>query len=183
MIDLLYMAGLFDGEGCISLVKQRRLNSTLPVYSVRCVLAMCHKPLIKAVNATFGGVHFERRGSGDHRNSFSLMWANKKAVPFLTELAPHLIIKREEAEIALDFLQRLASVGTSFWRKATPEQINALQAEREFVRARMAALKRINYGVNWDSDEFGEQPMPGSEQSAEGQPRAKQASLKLAGRV
>ena len=184
MIDIQYMAGLFDGEGCISLVKQRRLDSDLPIYSIRCVIAMCHKPIIKAINAQFGGLYSERRGVSDkQRNSFALMWANNKAKFFLETLLPHLILKREEAEIALDFLSRLRHPGTSFWRRATQTEIDCLQAEREFVRIKMSALKHVNHSVKWDSGELGEQPMPGSVKSAEGQPRTKQTSVKLVGRA
>lgn len=183
MIDIRYMAGLFDGEGCICLVKQRRVDSDLPVYSIRCVLAMCHKPFIKSVQAQFGGLYTERKGAGKSRNSFALQWTNNRAKPFLEALLPHLVMKLEEAEIALDFLARLRHPGTSFWRRASKIEIECLQAEREFVRAKLSALKRVNHSVRWDGDEFGEQPMPGSEKSAEGQPRAKQTGLKLVGRV
>ena len=183
MIDIRYMAGLFDGEGCICLVKQKRVDSVLPIYSIRCVLSMCDKPFIKSVQAQFGGLYTERRGSGPQRNSFALQWCNNRAKPFLEALLPHLIMKREEAVIALDYLARLRHPGTSFWRKANQEEINVLQAERELVRAKLSALKRINHSVKWDDGEFGEQPMPGSEKNAEGQPRAKQTVLKAVGRV
>ena len=174
MIDIRYMAGLFDGEGCICLVKQRRTNSDLPIYSIRCVLAMCHKPIIHAIRAQFGGLYSERKGNEKWRNSFSLQWTNNRAKPFLQELMPHLILKREEAEIALDFLENLRHPGTSFWRKASKQEIEVLQAKRELVRAKLSALKRVNHGTIWDVDEFGEQPMPGQETDTEGQPRAKQ---------
>lgn len=183
MIDIRYMAGLFDGEGCICLVKQRNLKSDLPIYSIRCVLSMCHKPFIKSVQAQFGGLYTERKGSGMQRNSFALQWTNNRSKPFLEILLPHLIMKREEAQIALDYLSRLRNPGTRFWRNASNEEIACLQAERELVRAKLSALKRVNHSIKWDSGEFGEQPMPGSTKSAEGQPRAKQTALKAVGRV
>ena len=181
MIDIRYLAGLFDGEGCVSLVKQARVNSPLPSYSVRVVISMTNKPLIKAIYGQFGGNYTERKGINGCRNVFSVMWANRKAIPMLTALIPHLHIKREEAEIALDFMMRLGSVGTAFWRRATQADIDLLLAEREAVRARLAALKRVNHSVRWDDGEFGENPMPGV--SAEGQSRAKQTTLKVVGRV
>lgn len=181
MIDIRYMAGLFDGEGCISLVKQARANSPLPIYSVRVVIAMTHKPTIKAIHGQFGGIYSERKGTGINRNAFSVMWANRKAIPMLAALLPYLQIKREEAVIAMDFLNRLSSVGTSFWRKASQAEIDLLLAERETIRIKLAALKRVNHSVRWDDGEFGENPMPGV--SAEGQSRAKQTTLKVVGRV
>ena len=174
MLDIRYVAGLFDGEGCISLVKQKRLNSDLPTYTIRVVLAMCHKPIIKRLHQEFGGLYSERLGTEKARNSFSIMWANNKAIPFLEQLAPHLVLKKAEAEVALEFLSELSSVGTSFWRKATTEQIADLQSKREDVRSRLAHMKRVNYSLGWDGSEFGENPMPGLEKDAEGQPRAKQ---------
>jgi hypothetical protein len=181
MIDIRYLAGLFDGEGCISLVKQKRANSSLMTYSIRVVIAMTHKPTIKAIHNQFGGNYSERKGNGINRNSFSVMWANRKAAPILAALLPYLQIKREEALIAIDFLAKLSSVGTSFWRKASQADIDLLFAEREAIRNKLAALKRVNHSVRWDDGEFGENPMPGV--SAEGQSRAKQTTLKVVGRV
>ena len=181
MIDLRYMAGLFDGEGCISLVKQDRVNSAIPTYSVRVVIAMTHKPMVKAIHQQFGGLYTERKGTEKSRNAFSVMWANRKAIPILSMLIPHLVLKREEAEIALDFAVNKSRPGTAWWRKASKAEIDALIAEREAVRAKMAALKRVNHSVRWDDGEFGENPMPGV--SAEGQSRAKQTTLKVVGRV
>ena len=68
------------------------------MYSVRCVLSMCHKPFIKSVQAQFGGLYTERKGSGKARNSFALQWTNNRSKPFLEALLPYLIMKREEAE-------------------------------------------------------------------------------------
>lgn len=136
---------------------------------------MTHKPIIKRMHKQFGGIYQERLSKdAKARNSFSILWAGHKAVPILEMLMPHLILKRAEAEVALEFIRELASVGTSFWRKADQGQIDQLQAKRESVRSRLAQMKRVNYSVNWDECEFGENPMPGSEMSAEGQPRAKQ---------
>lgn len=89
-------------------------------------------------------------------------------------LTPHLVLKKAEAQIALKFINELSQVGTSFWRNASDQDVSDLLDKREVVRKRLAQLKRVNYSVGWDGDEFGENPMPGSEMSAEGQPRAKQ---------
>ena len=176
MLDIRYFSGLFDGEGCICLVKQHLKRSDNPTYAIRLVVSMTHKPIIKAMQAQFGGLYSERRGSGMQRNSFAVMWASRKATAMLEMMLPHLILKREEAEVALDFQRRLSRPGTSFWRTATKEAKEALQAEREFVRAKLSALKRVNHSVKWDADEFGENPMPG--ESAEGQSRAKPVLVK-----
>jgi len=137
---------------------------------------MTHEPIIKMIQAQFGGIYTQRQGFGKARNSFSLQWCNNKATPFLKLLLPHLILKKEEAEIALHFIENLRQMGTSFWRKASKEDIAALLAEREIIRAKLSALKRVSYSTKWDEGEFGESPMPGQEIDAEGQPRAKQAA-------
>ena len=178
MLDVRYVAGLFDGEGCICLCKFHAAATNYPTHSLHCVISMTHKPIIKMLHAQFGGIYTQRTVTNDKwRNAFSLQWVSRKAVPFLEMLRPHLILKAEEADIALAFLHsRLRSPGTSWWRRATKEEIAALLAEREAVRLKLSALKRINHSVTWDSDEFGEQPMPG--ESAEGQPRAKPVLVK-----
>ena len=146
MLDIQYVAGLFDGEGCISLVKQRRTNSPLPSYTMRVVISMTHKPIIKLLQAQFGGNYHERKGANSKtRNSFSLMWANQQAGTILQILIPHLILKRAEAEVALEYVQTLSQMGTSFWRGATAAEIQVLQDKREVVRQRLAAMKRVEY--------------------------------------
>jgi hypothetical protein len=149
MLDVRYVAGLFDGEGCISLVKQRRLNSPLPSYTIRVVIAMTHKPIILLLQDQFGGHVSQRKGQKEgHRNAFTLMWANRQAGTILQILIPHLILKRAEAEVALDFIQTLSQVGTSFWRGATPQEIQALQDKREVVRQRLASMKRVEFELS-----------------------------------
>lgn len=175
MLDIRYVAGLFDGEGCISLIKANRKNSSLHSYSVRVVIAMTNKPIIKLLHSQFGGIYTERNGNDTStRNSFSLLWSNNKAKPILEQLLPHLILKRSEAEIALNFINELSQVGTSFWRKATQNQISELQNKRENVRKLLAQMKRVNYSTKWNDGELGETPMPGLAIVAEGQPLAKQ---------
>lgn len=146
MLDIRYVAGLFDGEGCISLVKQRRLNSPLHSYNMRVVIAMTHKPMIKLLQEQFGGNFTERKGSmHNHRNAFTISWSNKRAGTMLQILAPHLVIKRAEAEVALEYLNTLSQMGTSFWRGASSEEIQLLLDKREMVRTRLASMKRVEY--------------------------------------
>lgn len=104
-----YIAGLFDGEGCID--TQRAYNRAYPgsLYvrpRVRIGMAISAEGLIKELQANFGG-HIGYRASTKAEWQSSLTWEmlNQKDMEhFLGNTVDHLVLKREQAKLALWWL-------------------------------------------------------------------------------
>ena len=96
-----YAAGLIDGEGCIAISASKRY------YTLTVVVGMTSKAL-PAMNMMFrrwGGSVRPRRASTE-RWADAWCWTicADSAVIFLQEIQPFLVLKQEQAQIALDFM-------------------------------------------------------------------------------
>lgn len=105
-MKLAYLAGLFDGEGCIGLYNTRtKLDKRAAYYQL--VMRVTQKtPFgIKLLNDMWAGNLAVSTGNSAGRVGpyFSWKLTNKKAELALTELLPYLHEKKSQAELALSF--------------------------------------------------------------------------------
>lgn len=112
-----YFAGLFDGEGCVRLSTRRS-----PVLKVSIVNTDA-RPL-RHLHRQFGGSITEHTWGARHgrpwRRSYEWQVAAGIARSFLRWIAPYVLIKREQVDIALEFLAtRRADRST---KRLTPEE-------------------------------------------------------------
>ena len=103
--DLGYVAGIIDGEGCISIAKIRKSNRTGGFeYNLRISVEHTNEWLIKWLQFNFeGSVHFRKRGSDKWKGTWAWQIAASKAAEFLLLILPYLKIKQSHAELALQF--------------------------------------------------------------------------------
>ena len=105
-IELAYMAGLFDGEGCISITKvyPKQTNLHNASYGLTTRVSMVDKNIPEFFYSTFGGHLVEKK---PRKSEEKLQWkwgaCGANASICLRELLPYLRSKTEEAEIALNF--------------------------------------------------------------------------------
>ena len=103
-----YLAGLLDGEGHISLLKNRPHRQAEGfVLTLEIGITNRSLPLMKWLIQKFGGVYY-------HRSSDNPNWADrydwspkgrKNREELLLGILPYLLIKREQALVALEFLR------------------------------------------------------------------------------
>jgi hypothetical protein len=128
-----YLAGFFDGEGCISL--GRRSDKDQIFLSIR-VTNTKLSPL-KLFLKEFGGKIF-RRNPKTSRSKYSYFWKcyHPQQERFITKvLIPYSIIKKEQGIIALDFLKLR---GTRFSKNLTKSQ----KELRRVLHLRMSRLNK-----------------------------------------
>jgi hypothetical protein len=95
---LAYAAGLVDGEGHIGLTHWG--SSFLPVLTVTNTDARCGEWLI----AHFGGQVFRHdSATRSHRTKFNWRLNGKRATTVLEAVLPYLVLKCEQAEIAISY--------------------------------------------------------------------------------
>ena len=108
--ELSYWAGLFDGEGCISI----RLNRPSPtskhrseLYAMITKVAMCDESLIRSMAKAFnvGHIGMQHRYAETHRPSWHWTAVSRDAEVVIKSLYPYLRSKKKEAEIALGFFK------------------------------------------------------------------------------
>jgi hypothetical protein len=131
---LAYLAGFFDGEGTLHIV---RAGGTI---SPRCQVAQNSIEVLEMFKARFGG-RIGLYSNGTNRKIYH--WAiNGKAgiLPVVESLLPYLVVKREEAEIMRRFLSEgVGAVGD----KPSPERLAVreeclLQLQQLRLRRKMA---------------------------------------------
>lgn len=147
-----YLAGLFDGEGCID-VQRMYPNTHRGRLYVRPRVRMCMADSARALGmqlqAEFGGHLCHRKGKGKQQNSWSIEWLRKSEMRrILNLILPHLVLKAEQAKLVLWWLDnasgrqtQLGYAGMEQARAAFAEELRAMKTDLQRLSER--AAKRI----------------------------------------
>jgi hypothetical protein len=108
----LYLAGLFDGEGCITIKKTKPRSGGVSIcYTLAICIEMADPRPIKlfcdffGIKMTYNNTR-NRKNPEKHRFLYVAYAGSKKAFYILDRLEPYLVAKREEAIVALDFYNK-----------------------------------------------------------------------------
>lgn len=147
-----YVAGFFDGEGCVNLT----VKGACKQVSLRVMIVNTDPLILDLLRIQYGGRTPAPRIHQDGWKGFrQLVLTDSKAINFLQEIAPFVIIKRPQIELALEFwrfqhlprMQRcdLVRVGPAHRRGHCPNKIvrkpETIQKELEF-KAKMHLLNK-----------------------------------------
>ena len=95
-ISLDYIAGLFDGEGYITVNKNKK--SFVPVVGIK----MNGFDLLKTLHIEFGGYFYQRKKYVNRPLTEWILRGSFQVIPFLKKIEPFLIIKKEQAKLCLE---------------------------------------------------------------------------------
>ena len=128
--DLAYMAGLIDGEGCVSIDKINHKNGRT-YYGLRVTFTNSSIEVIEWIKDHFAKHTWH---TTDHRGKKSIhcmVWRSDQAAELLRSLQPYLVVKARHAEWAILFQDSLPDVGKA---KTTTDEELAWRAEvREWM--------------------------------------------------
>jgi hypothetical protein len=96
MISIEWLAGFFDGEGCVILTPCSP-NGTVKYYGPRLCIAQKDRQLLKDIQADYGG-SLHRKGSHD---CSSLVWSGGNAIALAEMLLPHTRAKTEQLRVLI----------------------------------------------------------------------------------
>ncbi len=102
-----YLAGIIDGEGNIGLSKKNIKRETFSVGCEVCI-TNCNHDLMKWLVRNFGGQYYMRKARDVQKHADSYIWrvtGRKNRETILLGILPYLIIKKNQAQIALEFLR------------------------------------------------------------------------------
>ncbi len=146
MLDIRYVAGLFDGEGCVRAddsPKKTPKGEIRRSYQMLVSVTMTDKPLIEQLQT-----HMHKRDPIKNRPCFCWAAASNIALAFLRQVEPHLIIKREQAQLAIRLQEHvLANKHIMNGYGRTAEMRAPLYAFRAELAAQIKALKKPVYST------------------------------------
>lgn len=127
-----YAAGFFDGEGCVSIVRQKKKQSRRG-YVYRLVTSITQNHLGSLIDfqhlaGVEGRIYQISRQGSSNRDSFTLNYDGQAAADLLTNLAPFLYRKRDEANVALLF-QNGTHIQRHFGPKGCPDHVWLLRTK------------------------------------------------------
>jgi hypothetical protein len=118
-----YAAGFFDGEGYIGIGRTKKVRDTEgPFYTLNITVTNTNLEVLERFRSTFGG-RVTHKSDNSERWKQCHYWRASSwgAVGFLQAVLPFLVVKRRQAEIALDFQRTMRHTGNR-WQVAPPAE-------------------------------------------------------------
>lgn len=107
--DAIYLAGFFDGEGYIGI--DRHLAGgryKTDRYTLSIAITNTHEGVLRWVVNTFGGCLCDQiRGNPNHARTWHWYASSVEAGYLLKAMLPFLLVKRNQAEKAIEFQDRI----------------------------------------------------------------------------
>ena len=143
---LAYLAGLFDGEGCIYIqAKKPSGNSKTRCHLLQCHLGMTDPRPVRLFKEYFGGrlwARFPKKKNWRPQLCWSISSRDDCSL-FLVALLPYLIAKKDEAKIALEFIRDCPPLNGGQRTRVTVENL----LERDEYKRRLQVLKRLDHDI------------------------------------
>jgi len=94
---LSYLAGFFDGEGCVGIY--RHMCKGKPYFELNLKVTQKDRTILNFFQMHYGGYVMYNKEQDVH------IWTTDvpSAVQFLTDVSPYLIVKASQAKLALEF--------------------------------------------------------------------------------
>ena len=119
-----YLAGFFDGEGCVSILYDRRHRS----YTLTLAIAQHSRNIsvLETLQSLWGGNLYV------YETMAHLIWNGQQAKPIILAMLANSIVKRPQLEVALEFIALMPGAGKNHPSK------NLMR----YLRTKITRLKR-----------------------------------------
>ena len=143
-----YLAGLFDGEGCIDVQRMYPNKSNKRLYvrpRMRMSMSVAAEDLGKLLHKRFGGhMSYRKPQNANQSASWSLEWLSRKdMLALLDTIQPYLILKAEQAKLIRWWLANASGrqtkagyVGMEKARAAFAEELSAMKRDPQRLSER-----------------------------------------------
>ena len=132
--DIAYLAGIVDGEGCISVMRLSRGNRSSATFMARISVAMTSEKIVRWIKATteVGTVHVKCHQPGRKKQWLWLV-NSRNAVGLLRTLLPFLKLKKPQARnaVALQRVLRRSSGGAKLTRREVATRTRLYKISRK----------------------------------------------------
>ncbi len=140
VVDVAYLAGIIDGEGCISITKPTN-KCPSSICGLVVLVANTNEPIIDWIQSTFGGNKKAKKRNNDRAKvCYTWLLQGYAAEALLEAVLPYLRVKKVQGQLGLGLLRgkRLAG-GNSNTNAPYPEHF---RKEIEQMRALMNYLNK-----------------------------------------
>ena len=129
-----YIAGIIDGEGCISIGKSYKSIGVSAYHSLVILVVNCDRGLIDYMVDTVGEghVYVQQGRKANHRPLHQWIIGQREAQRFLKEVRDYLVIKRDQADVALNFMKTFDGIVPSGGYR-TPKSVLRQRDEYEVL--------------------------------------------------
>lgn len=141
-LSLDYVAGYFDGEGCICLNKHKHKGYKNFYFQLRVQIGTTDKPMLEKLQKQFGGkLHPMSHWNKNWTPAWVWgLWA-QQALGFLEILLPHLHTKKEQAILSIEFQKGQSNSKSGNTRWNTEDERIAMFEKRNRLYQQLAELK------------------------------------------
>ncbi len=110
MVSLGYLAGFLDADGTIGIYKNLEADRRIsPYYQLSVSIYNTNRKVLEILREEFGGSIRENRKSGRKKIPLILQFGPVRAEEILRQILPHLIVKKQQAVIALSLREEIAA--------------------------------------------------------------------------
>jgi len=102
-----YTAGLFDGEGSVSIVVRNYRKDNRPFYSLAIQLTNTHYGIVESLKETWSGHVYSEHHKNRQRMYYKWMLLGKNGLSFLEAVLPFSIIKQRQVNIGIEFISTI----------------------------------------------------------------------------
>lgn len=99
IIDIRYLAGFVDGEGCISISSRQ---TGVPYIRLR--IANTNLEVVKKIQKQYGGSFYKVKKRKGSKQVYSWEVSTNLAINLIRQLEPYLIVKRYQAQLVEQFV-------------------------------------------------------------------------------
>ena len=143
---LAYVAGVIDGEGCIAIRKTKRTGSMRSTrYAAIITVGNTNRGLIAMLRTAFSaGCVTYRYPTKTKRGAYVWNVQSRTACNVLRAVFPYLVVKREQAIVLMEFVDRFDSFKGARRGKKGGQTVNHVElARRERLYQQMRSLNRV----------------------------------------
>lgn len=143
-----YLAGLFDGDGCIVIRKQKQYAYPGRIQHVMCaILTMSDKPILEFWVNKFGiGSVAKLKDKRARRSVYQWRLSAKNADSMLRIIYPYLMVKKDQADLAFKFRETIGASSNKSKYKSKELWQHTLDI-REELMLELRELKKTDYRV------------------------------------
>lgn len=154
-----YVAGIFDGDGSFSLIREVKKGKSMPYYYPMIQLANVSKTLVDFLVAELGGTYQTRasyvaKDGSTRQVCYGWRLSRPNAcMPFLENVSPYLVIKKERADFLMHYLTENPYVPSNKSDDSIYERENAYLKMKNFNSARDLTKKFSKGKRTYNSDD------------------------------
>lgn len=141
---LIWMAGFFDGEGCVSIGrgvhKNHATHPTKDSYCLAVIVGQKERGPLELFVEAFGGALYHHRVKGMLYHRWLV--SSNKAAAALIQMLPYLRVKRPIAELAIRFQEEMSAGNRQYGRRGYPDHIREARAVYYHEAKRLNARNR-----------------------------------------